>query len=172
MGVQGEIGGGIAALYAHALAIEREAAARYEEFAVRMEYGGNDALARLFGELARFEDEHAHALECLCAGLALPEIVPGEYAWLDAAAPETTAHDLVFQLMTPYDALVIALEAELRAQTFFEQVRERAGDPLLRDAAAGMAREERAHAARVRETLARTPDPRVDWEKVFSDGAS
>ena len=76
MGVQGEIGGGIAALYAHALAIEREAAARYEEFAVRMEYGGNDALARLFGELARFEDEHAHALECLCAGLALPEIVP------------------------------------------------------------------------------------------------
>lgn len=172
MGAQGEIGGGIAALYAHALAIEREAAARYEEFAVRMEYVGNDEVARLFGELARFEDEHAQALERQCAGLALPAISPGEYAWLDAAAPETAAHDLVFQLMTPHDALAIALEAELRAQSFFEQVHERAGDPLLRDAAAGMAREERAHAAWVRETLARIPDPRVDWERVFSDGAA
>jgi len=172
MGVHGEIGGGIAALYAHALAMEREAAARYEEFAVRMNDGGNEAVARLFRELARCEDGHARALERQCEGMALPEIAPGEYAWLDAAAPESPAHDLAFQLMTPHDALAIALEAEMRAQTFFEQVRDRAGDPLLRDIAAGMAREERAHAASVREALARTPDPRVDWERVFSDGAS
>jgi rubrerythrin len=171
MGGLGEIGGGIAALYAHALAIEREAAARYGEFAARMGDSGNDTVARLFGELARFEDAHARALERECAGLALPDIAPGEYAWLDAAAPESPAHDLVFRLMTPHDALAIALEAELRAQSFFEQVLERAGDPLLRDIAAAMAREERAHAASVREALACTPDPRIDWEKIFSDGA-
>lgn len=170
MGVQAEIGGGVAALYAHALAIEREAAARYGEFAARLGDGGNDGVGRLFAELARFEREHAAALEREAEGMALPEIAPHEYAWLDAAAPETAAHDLVFQLMTPHDALEIALAAELRAQAFFEQVIERAGDPRLRDVAAAMAREERAHAASVREALVRTPDPRVDWEKVFSAG--
>ena len=47
---------------------------------------------------------------------------------------------------------------------------DRAADPHLRDLAAGMAQEEQAHAAWVREALARTPDPRVDWEKVYSPG--
>jgi rubrerythrin len=168
VGELAEIGGGAAALYAHALAIEREAAARYGEFAARLGDGGNDAVGRLFAELSRFEGEHAAALERECRGMALPEIARQEYAWLDAAAPESAAHDLVFQLMTLHDALEIALAAELRAQAFFEQVLERAGDPRLRDIAAGMVREEQAHAASVRDALARTPDPHVDWEQVFS----
>jgi rubrerythrin len=168
VGELAEIGGGIAALYAHALALEREAATRYGEFSARLGDEGNDAVAGLFAQLARFEGEHAAALERECQGMALPEIAPQQYAWLDAAAPETAAHDLVFQLMTPHDALEIALAAELRAQAFFEQVLERAGDPRLRELAAGMVREEQAHAGSVREALARTPDPRVDWEQVFS----
>lgn len=168
MGVLAEIGGGIAALYAHALAIEREAAARYREFAARLGDAGNDAAARLFAELAQCEEGHAAALERECEGMALPEIAAQEYAWLDAAAPETAAHDLVFRLMTTRDALEIALAAELRAQAFFEEVIERAADPRLRELAAAMAREERAHAEWVREALRRTPDTRVDWEQVFS----
>jgi rubrerythrin len=164
---QAELGGGVAALYAHALAIEREAAARYREFAERMADEGNDSVAKLFGELAGFEGEHALALERECAGMTLPQIASAEFAWLDAGAPETAAHDLVFQLMTPHDALEIALAAELRAQAFFEQVLDRAADPRLRDLAAEMAQEEQAHAAWVREALARTPDPHVDWERVL-----
>ncbi|HUJ85729.1 MAG TPA: ferritin family protein [Burkholderiales bacterium] len=168
MAEQAELGGGVAALYAHALAIEREAAQRYGEFAARMADQGNDAVARLFAELAGFEAEHARALERECTGMALPQIAPSQFAWLDAGAPETAAHDLVFRLMTPHDALEIALAAELRAQAFFEQVLERAVDPRLRDLAAEMAREELSHAAWVREALARTPDPHVDWEQVYS----
>jgi len=170
MATGAEIGGGVAALYAHALAIEREAAARYGEFATRMADEGNEAVAQLFAELAGFEGKHASALEGECDDMELPAIAPGEYAWLDAGAPETPAHDLLFQLMTPHDALEIALAAELRAQAFFEQVLDRVADPRLRDLATEMAQEEQAHAAWVREALARTPDPRVDWEKVFSAG--
>jgi len=168
MGTEAQIGGGVAALYAHALAIEREAAARYGEFAARMADEGNDAVAQLFAELAGFEGKHASALERECDGMALPPIAPTEFAWLDAGAPETAAHDLVFQLMTPHDALEIALCAELRAQAFFEQVLDRAADPRLRDLAAVMVREEQVHAEWVREALARTPDPHVDWDSVFS----
>lgn len=165
---QAEIGGGVAALYAHALAIEREAAARYGEFAARMGDEGNDAVARLFVRLAQFESEHAKALERECAGMELPSIAAEEFAWLDAGAPETAAHDLLFQLMTPHDVLEIALDAELRAQAFFERVLERTADPQLRELAVAMASEEQAHAAWVREALARTPDPHVDWEQVFA----
>jgi rubrerythrin len=163
-----ELGGGVAALYAHALAIEREAAQRYGEFAERMADEGNDAVAQLCARLAGFESEHAKALKRQCDGMDLPPIAPAEFAWLDAGAPETAAHDLLFQLMTPHDALEIALEAELRAQAFFEQVQEQTCDPRLRELAGAMAREERAHAAWVREALARTPDPHVDWEQVFA----
>jgi rubrerythrin len=168
MAEQAELGGGVAALYAHALAIEREAAQRYGEFAARMADEGNDAVARLFADLAGFEGEHAKALERECDGMALPPIAPAEFAWLDTGAPETAAHDLLFQLMTPHDALEIALAAELRAQTFFEQVLDRAADPRLRDLAAEMAQEEQAHATWVREALSRTPDPHIDWEQVFA----
>ena len=168
MGQQAELGGSVSALYAHALAIEREAAQRYGEFALHMADEGSDAVARLFAELAGFEGEHARALERESAGMALPPIAPAEFAWLDAGAPETAAHDLVFQLMTPHDALEIALAAELRAQAFFEQVLERAADPRLRELAAEIAQEEQAHAARVRQALARTPDPHVNWEQVYA----
>jgi rubrerythrin len=168
MGEQAELGGGVAALYAHALAIEREAVQRYGEFAARMADEGNDAVAGLFARLAGFESEHAKALERECAGMALPAIAQAEFAWLDTGAPESAAHDLLFQLMTPHDALEIALGAELRAQAFFEQVLERVADPRLRDLASGMAREERSHAAWVREALEHTPDPHVDWEQVFA----
>jgi rubrerythrin len=168
MGERAEPDKSVAALYAHALAIEREAVDRYGEFAARMADEGNDAVAQLFDRLADFEGEHAKALERRCAGMKLPPIAQAEFAWLDAGAPETAAHDLLFQLMTPHDALEIALGAELRAQAFFEGVLERTDDAPLRTLAGEMAREEQAHAAWVREALARTPDPHVDWEQVFA----
>jgi len=155
-----------AELYAHALAIEREAAARYREFAARMDDEGNDTAARLFRELAGFEGQHAAQLERETRGMLLPSLAPGDYAWLDSGAPETAAHDLVFRLMTPSDALEIALAAELRAQKFFERVLRQASDPHLRELASEMAQEEQVHAAWVREALARTPDPRVDWDRM------
>ena len=156
-------------LYAHALAIEREAAARYLEFADRMADEGNDHVATLFRSLARFEAEHVDQLVDATRDMALPEIAPGQYAWLDAGAPETAAHDLVFRLMTPHDALEIALEAERRARRFFDEVYEDAGDAPLRELALDMAREEDDHVAWVERALAANPDPHIDWEKVLEE---
>src|SRR5262245_43553828 len=99
-------------LYAHAIAIEREAAERYAELAVRMADEGRDELAAVFDLLSRHEAEHLAALQARTEGIALPEIGAGEYQWLDAGAPETAAHQLLFQLMTPRQALLIALAAE------------------------------------------------------------
>jgi rubrerythrin len=50
-------------LYAHAIAVEREAAERYAEFAQRMNDLGEEAVAAVFGRLAGLEAEHLGALE-------------------------------------------------------------------------------------------------------------
>ena len=156
-------------LYAHALAIEREAAERYAELAQRMDDLGNDDVAQLFRRLAVFEAEHLDTLERRTSGVPVPQIAPGEYAWMDAGAPETVARELVFRLLTPRHALGIALEAERRAQQFFAEVKATAADPALRALAQEMAMEEAGHIAMVEQVLAKTPDAQVDWATIFGD---
>jgi rubrerythrin len=156
-----------AELYAHAIAIEREAAERYGELAVRMDDEGRDDLARLFDLLAREEAEHLEALERRAQGIALPYIGEGRYQWLDSGAPETAAHELVYRLMTPRQALAIALRAEQRAQAFFEYVYWTSGDPALRWLAKEMAAEEREHVAIVGSMLSDTPEGALSSTVIF-----
>ena len=148
-----------AELYAHAIAIEREAAERYSELAERMDDEGREELARVFAELAQMEAEHLETLERRTAGLALPGIPADRYRWLEEGAPETARRELVFRLMTPRQALAIALAAERRAEAFFEEVSWSAADPALRALAREMLAEERAHVELVTSMLEATPAP-------------
>jgi len=156
-----------AELYAHAIAIEQEAAARYSELAERMADEGREDLARVFDMLARAEAEHLDALERRARGIALPEIAAGAYAWLDAGAPETAARELIWRLMTPRHALAIALHAERRALAFFEKVFWMAQDPALRALAREMAAEEREHVALVSQMLDGTPQRSLERTLIF-----
>lgn len=158
-----------AELYAHAIAIEREAAERHTEFAQWMQDLGNEAVADVFATLAGFETEHLQALERRTEGVVLPALEPQQYRWLDAGAPETAARELVFRLMTPRHALAISLGAEKRAQAFFEHVLMTAGDPALRGLAREMAADESEHTALIEQLLERTPDPLVDWASVYEN---
>jgi rubrerythrin len=154
-------------LYAHAIAIEREAAMRYAEFAERMDDEGREDLARVFGMLAAVEAEHLEALERRTAGVELPGIAETQYKWLDQGAPETAARELVYRLMTPRHALAIALHAEQRAQAFFEHVYWTAADPALRALAKEMAAEEREHVALMAKMLGDTPLPSLEGTLIF-----
>jgi rubrerythrin len=155
-------------LYAHAIAIEREAAGRYSEFAERMADLGNEAVAELFDRLAGFEGEHLAELLHRTEGVALPELKTADYKWLDAGAPETAARELVFRLLTPRQALGIALAAEKRAQAFFEHVFMTADDPALRALAQEMAAEEQEHVGMVERVLESTPESNIDWDAIFA----
>jgi len=154
-------------LLAHAIEIEREAAARYAELGERMHDLGNDVVAELFLRLADMEQKHEEVLKLRARGLELPNVAPGEYAWLEDHGPETAAHNLVLNLLTPHGALKVALEAEQRALAFFETARVQASDPKLAALAAEMAAEEGVHVAWVQSAIRRTPDPVVDWAAVF-----
>ncbi|MGE5639893.1 MAG: ferritin-like domain-containing protein [Clostridia bacterium] len=153
-------------LYASALAIEREAAERYAEFAQRMGDLGNDAVAEVFSSLAGFEAEHLDELERRTRGVDLPPPPAGGWRWLESGGPETAARELVFRVLTPRQALEIALAAEKRAQAFFEGALMLAGDPGVEALAREMAAEEQEHVAMVERLLEHTPAP-VDWAALF-----
>ena len=155
-------------LYAHSIAIEREAASRYAEFAQRMADLGNTAAAEVFSTLAVLEGEHLEALLRRTEGMQVPALRTFEYSWLDAGPPETSAHELVFRLLTPHQALHIALDAERRAEAFFEQVLMTSDDPALRALAREMAADEGEHALMLERLLERTPESIVDWASVYA----
>jgi len=160
--------GTTAALYAHAIAIEREAVERYAEFAARMSDLGNEDVARLFTALARTETDHLKKLEAQAGSLALPAIDGIEHAWLDSGSPEAPARELVYRTMGPREALSIALASEQRAQALFLRVQRLAQHPALQSLAQEMAFEESSHVALIEQALALTPNASPDWEAFLS----
>ena len=146
-------------LYAHALAIEHEARARYLEFAAHMADSGNDDVAELFGRLAQFEAEHAFHLAKKSLGVEIPLLEVDEYAWLDCGAPVPEAREFVYRMMTPQLALQIALQAEERGKSFFEHVLAKSRRADVRELAGEFARDEAAHVTWVKDALARLPQP-------------
>jgi len=156
-------------LYAHAIAIEREATERYGEFAQHMSDLGNESVAAVFSRLSALEAGHLATLERRTEGTAVPDLRPDQYRWLDTGAPETAARELIYRLMTPRMALAIALHAEQRAAAFFEHVYRTAGDPALRGLAQEMAMDEKQHVAMIERMLDQTPDPNLGWA-AFIEG--
>jgi len=153
--------GSLADCYAQALLVEREAAARSLEFAEFLDDRGDTANADLFHKLARYEAQHADELARRSAGLPLPPLPTWRFNWLDDAPPEQVSHGMIFHLMTPYDALKIALGAESRAKALFERMAEGGADVETRRLAHELACEESEHIAWIEEALARTPKPLV-----------
>lgn len=163
--------GNLAECYANALAIEREAAARSAQFAEYLEDHSEQATAALFRKLARFEQQHVEELERRTAGMPLPALRSWEFSWLDDAPAEQVDHHFVFHLMTPHDALTIALGAEKRAQALYEQAISVSDDPEVKRLAQELAGEELEHIAWLEDGLKRVPRPLVteeDFEPLLS----
>jgi rubrerythrin len=156
-------------LYAHALAMQYEAEARYRELAYFMDDCGHDAVAELFLRLAENEAQYALHLVMKSVGIEIPVIDPGEYAWLVSGGSAPEARALVFRMMTPRTALQIALRAKKQAREFF--MRELAGsrDAGSRDLAAELAVDQELHLDRVEDALARLPRPLQPGEEPAGD---
>jgi rubrerythrin len=160
----------LAGLYAHALAIERDAATRYDELARFAIERGNRPLGALFAHLAAREAQHAKSIGLRTRGLELPLRKSWQFRWSGAAPPETVSPELGSRLATPHDALKVALEAEQRARAFYEQVFAAATDPGVKLLAAALAQEEGQHVELLERALATAPDPHIDWARFFAPG--
>lgn len=143
-----------AELYAHAIAIEREAAARYDDLGDAMAEQGHHALAVLFFVLSSFEARHLAELTARTAGLVLPDL-SADYSWREGEGPETVSFDACAGQMTAERALRMALDAEKRAKAFFEHAGRIADDAATRALAREMAEEEAEHIGLVERALER-----------------
>lgn len=151
--------------YAHAVAIEREAAARYKELAGQMATHNNPALAALFEEMSRLEAGHLKELEGRCANLRVPIYQPWEYRWHGPESPESVPYDEMHYLMTGRHALEGALAAERRACDYFRDIASNAADQELRRLAADLAEEEEGHIRHFERALASQAPLAPDWDQ-------
>lgn len=156
------------AFLAHAIAIEAEAAERYGELADQMRALGNAACAALFDRLASLERQHAERLQHQTSGKVLPKIAPWDYQWEGTEAPETVSYGGNYYLMTPRQALELALLNEERAQGFFVSISKRALKPDVQALARQYAEEERQHVELISKWLESQPDPPQDWSADLS----
>ncbi|MGE0358747.1 MAG: ferritin family protein [Burkholderiales bacterium] len=162
--------GSVEEFYAHALAIEFEAAKCYRKLKDHFTDRGEDVLAGLCGNLAHFEQEHYELLREASKDLALPEIPPDRYRWLESGPPESVDCSLVFNVATPRQLLEIALKAERNARRFFEWIAGTTADEAVRALAVDMAREEAEHVQWVTRALEYVRADGVDWDQLLAAG--
>ena len=154
--------------YAHALAIEREAAERYTEFEAYFADRGEEVLAGLCRNLAVLEGNHFAELQEAARGLTLPEIPAGGYRWLEAGSPEAAAREFFYRASSERALLEIALQAEQKAERFFDWVAHNAPTEAVRGLARAMAAEEAEHVRWVRNALEYMPSKQINWEKMIA----
>lgn len=148
---------------AQALAMEREAVDRYNEFADSLETHNNHEVAKLFRTMAGYEAKHADRIMAEMGWqVAPPAPRPMPYG---AALEEQEAmpFDEVHYLMQPWHALQLALAAERRAQAFFAVLARMATSEPVRRAAQELQAEEAEHVALIQEWIAKVPPPDPDW---------
>lgn len=150
---------------AHALALETEAAEGYEEVGDSMAVHNNPEVAELFHGFARNGRKHADQVRTLAEGKSLPKIAPWDFKWGDDASPETPSRDRLHYLMTPAQALALALRAERGAQTFYAGVAESSPNAEVRALAAEFAAEEAEHVRLLTDWIEKHPAPERDWDE-------
>lgn len=145
-----------------ALAIEHEAAQRYEEFADAMQTHNNPEVAQMFRTMAGYEAKHAAQIMQEMGWTSAPPLPAG--GWPSFEPPESVPFEHVHYLMQPWHALQLALQAEQRAEAFFAELARVAPEGPVRAAALKLQAEERGHVALVQAWLAKVPAPDHDWE--------
>ena len=147
-------------LLVHALVIEFEAAQSYEYLAELMELSGNTEVAKIFAKMSGIEARHAADISEQLSDYKLPGLTPWQYRWRGLEAPENIDRARLHCLMTPHQALSLALDSEKRAYEFFAGVVDSSTDEPVRELAAEFASDEEQHVAWVEEWLATlTSDP-------------
>lgn len=149
----------VSLFYSDALAIELEASSRYRALAREMTASDNPRTAELFLKLAQFEAGHADKLRELAAAAKLSTRARSRILAQEAGRTEVPNYQFLYRRVPPQHALLMALEAERRAKSFFEQIRRSTADPEIKKLAAQFAREETLHIAWIEEALLIEPQP-------------
>lgn len=139
-------------LFALADAMEREAAHKYDELATAMQEQGRRDLAAVFDDLAAAEREHVDSVTRWSQSRLGHPPDPALVRWRipETFDAEATAEMKTSRLVTPYQALAMAVQNEERAFAFWSYMAAFAEGPDIKAACETMAREELGHVATLR----------------------
>lgn len=138
-----------------AIMVEEEARERYEELAAQMENQHTDDAAAFFHLMVKNEAKHGEELAARRTALFgdTPRQVDRSLLW-DVEAP---AYDTVRAFMTLREALVVALEAEVKAYNFFSEALKLPVAEPVRKLFEELKQEEVLHQELVNKQLAKIP---------------
>ncbi|BAP88494.1 putative uncharacterized protein [Burkholderiales bacterium GJ-E10] len=142
---------------AHAVALERDAARRYEDLAASMSTDGNRDLKVFFERMAGFSRRHLAEASARAGFREIPKLRPDEYQWPEGTAPETAGWEGVDALMSASDALQLALESERRGHAYYAAIAATSLDPEVRLLARQFADEEAEHVRELEKWVAGKP---------------
>lgn len=154
-----------AEFWAHALAIEKEAAGRYRELAERMEAEHHYALVPLLRMLAAEEQQHSERLRSNGLTMQLPQVAEDAYRWRASTSPEVAQYDPAQHPPTQQQALAFALANEQRVCAFFDQIAARSPDAEVRELAREFAAAKALHLQVVERLLGLQPAPSASWKR-------
>ncbi len=155
----------IAELLMHALAIETEAVERYAQLADLMEAHNNYETANFFLKMSEIEQLHVDQIADMIKSRKVSSAPLEKYRWSTTPeGPESTDPADLHYLMTPYQALVLALNNEQRAHDFYSSIVTSTKNEAVRRFAAALAEEEEEHVAMVKVWLDKVPKTPEDWD--------
>jgi len=146
-------------LYAIAYQIEADAVERYTMLSDQMEMHNNPALVDVFRDLARAEGIHRDEICRMAGDFDVAAHARKVARWQIGDSPESADLGAAHYLMTPQDALRMALAAEQAAVGFFRELLADARDPEVRRFAAELVEEEVRHVTLCQRLLQRYLPP-------------
>lgn len=141
-------------LCAHALLLERSAAADLRAWSNRLRELDEPRLARELEQMEREEQDEIRALRAASGEIRIPALSPWEYAWRVAYLPDALEHKPRVVVMNAREALHLARASRRRARGFYEDVAANARAPVVRAFAAEMTANIEAHLLRIDALLA------------------
>lgn len=155
----------VADLFALAYQIEAEAAERYRLLADQMETHNNPELVKIFGDLARAEEIHAHEIQQQAGDIDTVARARELGGWTKGESPEEADLSDAHYLMTPWHALQMALAGEKRALAFYNRIVETATDAAIKQLASEFREDEVEHVNLVHWLLSKYPAPPPSWSE-------
>jgi rubrerythrin/ferredoxin len=146
----------------YAVKAEEDAAIHYEELAVAMEKCGNEPVAKLFAQLARFSRLHLAEAQGRAGAIDVTKHLPADYAWPDQATPERADILAADPSLSRLDALRVALRGEKRAFEFYYMVAGTSKDSAIAAMAKEFVDEESEHVRILEAWIARE-----EWEQKY-----
>ncbi len=130
---------------AHAIALERAAARRFEELSEAMDTDGNAELKAFFTRMAGYSRKHLAEAVARGGFREVPVLAADEFEWPDGVSPEVADWAGVDVFMDARGALELALTSEQRGYAWYAAIAATTQDAEVRTLANEFAAEEAEH---------------------------